>query len=32
MGHLTQYLQLSNKLAKRGHKISFFNLKQHNPS
>ncbi|KAK2350974.1 cyanidin 3-O-galactoside 2''-O-xylosyltransferase FGGT1 [Trifolium repens] len=24
MGHLTPYLHLSNKLAKRGHKISFF--------
>ncbi|KAM6586376.1 hypothetical protein CsatA_008981 [Cannabis sativa] len=24
MGHLTSYLHLSNKLAKRGHKISFF--------
>ncbi|XP_028807759.1 UDP-glycosyltransferase 79B30-like [Neltuma alba] len=24
MGHLTAYLQLSNKLAKKGHKISFF--------
>ncbi|RDX74180.1 UDP-glycosyltransferase 79B30, partial [Mucuna pruriens] len=24
MGHITPYLHLSNKLAKRGHKISFF--------
>ncbi|CAI8592993.1 unnamed protein product [Vicia faba] len=24
MGHLTPYLHLSNKLAKRGHKVSFF--------
>ncbi|KAG5131294.1 hypothetical protein JHK84_037691 [Glycine max] len=24
MGHLTPYLHLSNKLAKRGHRISFF--------
>ncbi|KAJ7981538.1 Glycosyltransferase [Quillaja saponaria] len=24
LGHLTSYLQLSNKLAKNGHKISFF--------
>ncbi|PIA30581.1 hypothetical protein AQUCO_05500114v1 [Aquilegia coerulea] len=24
MGHITPYLQLSNKLAERGHKVSFF--------
>nr|WMX26840.1 UGT79B172 [Astragalus membranaceus] len=30
MGHLTPYLHLSNKLAKRGHKISFFKLEQFN--
>lgn len=24
LGHLTSFLQLANKLAKRGHKISFF--------
>ncbi|KAK7290830.1 hypothetical protein RIF29_05555 [Crotalaria pallida] len=28
MGHLTPFLHLSNKLAKRGHKISFFTPKK----
>ncbi|KAL2331596.1 hypothetical protein Fmac_019177 [Flemingia macrophylla] len=31
MGHLTPYLHLSNKLAKRGHKISFFIPKRTQP-